>query len=217
MPLRLLIVMLVSALAANASAQTKVRTETIKPPAPPAAQSEPAAKDGAKPAERLSAARAAKPGAPPEIISDLSRLPAPVARMRERILTAARSGELRQVVAVMRENAALPIFSLADDKDPAGYWKATYPDSEGVEILAILLAVLEAPFVHADAGTPQEVYLWPYFARMPLKALTPPQKVELFRIVTGADYREMAEFGAYNFYRLGIDRDGAWQFFVAGD
>ena len=66
-------------------------------------------------------------------------------------------------------------------------------------------------------GTPQEIFLWPYFARMPLKDLTPEQKVELFKIVTGADYRDMLDFGAYNFYRLGIGSDGTWHFFVTGD
>jgi hypothetical protein len=52
---------------------------------------------------------------------------------------------------------------------------------------------------------------------MSLAALTPPQKVELFRIVTGADYRDMLAFGAYSFYRVGIGPDGTWHFFVAGD
>jgi hypothetical protein len=27
----------------------------------------------------------------------------------------------------------------------------------------------------------------------------------------------MVEFGAYNFYRLGIGPDGVWHFFVAGN
>jgi hypothetical protein len=39
----------------------------------------------------------------------------------------------------------------------------------------------------------------------------------LFRIITGADYKDMVEFGVYSFYRLGIAPDGTWQFFVAGD
>ncbi len=69
----------------------------------------------------------------------------------------------------------------------------------------------------AEAGSAQEIYLWPYFARMPLKALSPGQRVELFRIVTGSDYKDMVEFGAYAFYRVGIGPDGAWHFFVAGD
>ena len=117
----------------------------------------------------------------------------------------------------MRANDLMPIFSLNDDKDPIAYWKANYPDSDGVEILATVSEILEAGFVHVDAGTPQEIFLWPYFARMPLKELTPEQKVELFKIVTGADYRDMLDFGAYNFYRLGIGSDGTWHFFVTGD
>jgi hypothetical protein len=117
----------------------------------------------------------------------------------------------------MTAGGSLPVYSFSEDKDPIGFWKAQYPDSEGVEALAILITVLETPFVHVDIGTPQEIYLWPYFARLPLKSLTPEQRVELFRIVTGADYRDMVEFGAYSFYRLGIAPDGTWQFFVAGD
>ena len=47
--------------------------------------------------------------------------------------------------------------------------------------------------------------------------LTPQQKVELFRIVTGADYKDMMKLGVYAFYRLGIGPDGTWHFFVTGD
>jgi hypothetical protein len=52
---------------------------------------------------------------------------------------------------------------------------------------------------------------------VPLKELTPPQKVELFKVVTGSDYRAMQDFGAYIFYRLGIAPDGTWHFFVSGE
>ena len=156
------------------------------------------------------------PSAPiPEIITDLSRLPAPVARTRERILAAARSGDLQQLATLMNET--MPIFSFTEEKDPIAFWKATYPDSDGIEALSILTTILETGFVHVDEGTPHEMYVWPYFVRMSLAALTPPQKVELFRIVTGADYKDMLAFGVYAFYRLGIGPDGTWQFFVAGD
>jgi hypothetical protein len=151
----------------------------------------------------------------PEIITDLSRLPAPVARARARILAAARSGDLEQLAALMNE--AMPIFSFTDEKDPIAFWKATYPDSDGVEALSILTMILETGFVRVDEGTPQEMYVWPYFVRMSLPALTPQQKVELFRIVTGADYKDMLAFGVYAFYRVGIGPDGTWHFFVAGD
>jgi hypothetical protein len=61
------------------------------------------------------------------------------------------------------------------------------------------------------------MYVWPYFARMPLKNLTPQQKVQLFKIITGGDYKTMLSGGSYNFYRVGIGQDGAWRFFVSGD
>ncbi len=201
MPLRVLTGLLVIALCASGSvfAQNRVKTETIKPTDRPTATTP----------QQI-------PGAP-EIITDLNRLPAPVARMRERILAAARSGDLDKVAEVMKSNTDLTVFSLADEKDPVAFWKSTYPDSEGVEALSILITILETGFVLAEAGTPQEIYLWPYFARMPLKSLSPQQKVELFRIVTGSDYKDMVEFGAYAFYRVGIGPDGAWHFFVAGD
>ena len=200
-----------------AFAQTKVRTETIRPPGAQANPQTPAEKPGD--AQAKPSPKPAPPSSvtPPEIITDLSRLPQPVARMRERILAAAKSGELKKLVTAMQTNETMPIFSLGDDQDPAAFWRSTYPDSEGVEVLAILLGVLEAPYVHVEKGTPQEMYLWPYFARMPIKSLTPEQKVELFRIVTGADYKEMLDFGAYSFYRLGIGPDGTWHFFVSGD
>ena len=200
---------------APAFAQTKVRTETIRPPAKPEApgpiKSAPPVHTGTMPAHSQ------KPAAPPEVITDLSRLPVAVARMRERILAAARTGDLQKIVTVMQSNETMPVFSFSNEKNPAEYWRRTYPDSEGVELLSILIGTLETGFVHAERGTPQEIYLWPYFARMPLASLTPEQKVELFRLVTGSDFKEMVEFGAYQFYRLGIGPDGTWHFFVSGD
>ncbi len=208
-----LLMCLVLVASGSALAPKSLRGEGAKPPEisePPPA--EPAQNPAA--AEK-SKGHAAAPSAAPEIITDLSRLPAPVARTRERLLGAARSGDLQQLAALMTDS--MPIFSFTDDKDPVAFWKANYPDSDGIEVLSIMTMILEAAFVHVDQGTPQEMYVWPYFVRMSLDALTPQQKVELFRLVTGADYKDMMKLGAYAFYRLGISPDGAWQFFVSGD
>jgi hypothetical protein len=216
MSLRIGFVLFVLTLAASAVmlAPSGAHSEPLKSPtaSPPLlVQQAPAADD--KPTGHVVPLA---PSAPvPEIITDLSRLPPPVARTRARILAAARSGELQQLAELMNETA--PIFSFTDDKDPVAFWKAVYPDSDGVEALSILITILETGFVQIDAGTPHEMYVWPYFVRMSLPALTAAQKVELFRIVTGADYKDMLAFGVYAFYRLGIGPDGTWQFFVAGD
>lgn len=181
------------------AAQTRVETERIQPPAGSGGSS------------------AAKQGPPGEILTDLSLLPAPVARMRQRILEAAHSGDLNKLLIVMQSNETLPVFSFGDEKDPIAYWKANFPDSDGVEILATLIQILETGFVHVARRTPQDMYVWPYFVQTPLKDLSREQKVELFRIVTGSDYKEMSEFGAYSFYRVGIAPDGVWHYFVAGE
>jgi hypothetical protein len=219
MPTRLCLSILLTAVVAGGAApaqdraqdqklaQNKVKTETIRPPAP----------GDQKFRNEGHVVAPGDIGKLPEIITNTARLPPAVARTRERILAAARSGELMRLFAVMKEAPALPVFSFSEDSDPVSFWKANYPDSDGVEALSILINVLETAFVHVDAGTPQEIYLWPYFARIPLKSLTAQQRVELFRIVTGADYKDMVEFGVYSFYRIGIAPDGTWQFFVAGD
>ena len=76
--------------------------------------------------------------------------------------------------------------------------------------------MFEAGYVHLDAGTDEELYLWPYFFAVPLDSLDARQRVELFTLVTAGDYEDMKQLGAYNFYRAGITPDGQWVMFVAG-
>ena len=200
----------------GALAQAKVRTETIRPPAaavtPPSTQFVPPEKDGSPTARPAAAAEAPAPPAAVPV-----QLPPAVQRMRDRILAAARTGDLETLLALMRASGGMPIFSHTQKQDPAAYWKESYPDSDGLEILSILISILETQPVRTDAGTPKEAYVWPYFARLPVKSLTPAQKVELFRVVTGSDYKEMLERGRYVFYQVGIAPDGTWRYFLASE
>lgn len=144
-------------------------------------------------------------------------LPRPVQRIRAQMLDAAVTGDIEQLRPILESNEVLPTLAFETFEDPIDYLKSSSGDGEGQEILAILSEVMTAGWVHVDVGTPQEMYIWPYFARMPLETLTPPQKVELFKIVTAGDYEEMKSYGAYIFYRVGIGPDGTWHYFVAGD
>jgi hypothetical protein len=105
-----------------------------------------------------------------------------------------------------------PAVALGDPGDPIEYLKALSTDAEGREMLAILLEVLEAGFVHVEPGTSEELYVWPYFAQVPLESLTPSQLVELFTLITAADYEDMRSYGSYTFFRVGIAPDGRWLF-----
>jgi hypothetical protein len=208
---RLCLSVLALAASVGAHAQTSIRTETIRPVVT-AAPAEQTAEAAGGPNAHLPTLTAT-----PEIVTDLAHLPAAVARTREQILAAARTGDLETVAALMRASTPIPIFSFGDPKDPAAFWKANYPDSDGIEVLSILVTILELGYVHLEPRTAQELYVWPYFVGVPIKTLSPPQKVELFRVLTGADYKDMSDFGAYAFYRVGISPDGVWRFFVAGD
>ena len=154
----------------------------------------------------------------PEILTDLEEAPFPVRKMRELILEAANSGDVEKLRPYIGYGDDITMLSLGGfNYDPIDFLKSLSGDPEGHEILAIMTEILEAPFVRLDEGTEQEVYVWPYYFSYPIDLLTPEQRVNLFRIITFGDYEEMASFGNYIFYRLGITPQGRWQFFVAGD
>lgn len=152
---------------------------------------------------------------PAEIIRDLSTLPAPVKAMREKIVEAAASGDIERMRPLME--TAKPQVMNGEADDPIDTLKGFSGDPEGQEILAIILDLMASGAARVDAGTPDEAYVWPYFVGKPLADLTPPERVELLRIVTAGDLMGMEETGNYNFYRLGITPDGRWKFIAGGD
>lgn len=159
------------------------------------------------------------PNAPlPEIIYDLSRLPEAVRQKHQALLDATKTGDVERLKPLLDTGESGTQLSFGGiDGDPIAYLKGLSGDDGGQEILAIMEEVLSAGYVHLDAGTPNDMYVWPYFIAIPLDRLTPAQRVELFKIVTAGDYEDMKNYGSYIFYRLGITPDGRWSFFVAGD
>ncbi|MGN6549380.1 MAG: hypothetical protein ACTHJ3_05765 [Pararhizobium sp.] len=159
-----------------------------------------------------------KPAPALPILHDLSKLPEPVRRMRQLIMEAAKTGDLTKLRPLIGKGPTATQLAIGGkDTDPIDYLRSVSGDQGGQEILAILLDVLDSGFVDMDKGTPDEAYVWPYFFTTPLATLTPPQRVELFRIITAGDFEDMKAYGGYNFYRVGISPDGQWKFFLAGD
>jgi hypothetical protein len=153
----------------------------------------------------------------PTILRSESEMPEAVRETRQKLIEAAKSGDIEQLRALMKAQAEPPSVAFGDPGDPIEYLKALAADADGREILAILLEVLQSGFVHSGAGTADELYVWPYFAQYPLEALTPQQLVELFTLLTAADFEDMKSYGSYTFFRVGIAPDGRWLFFLAGD
>lgn len=153
-----------------------------------------------------------------EMLFDISKAPEPVRKLREAIVEAAASGDLERLRPLMNVGPNQTQVS-ADDpsEDPIKSLHDLSGDPDGIEVLSILLDVLSSGFAHVGQGTPDEMYVWPYFAQKDIKTLTAPEKVDLMRLVTAGDYADMLEFGGYNFYRVGITPDGKWKFFSPGE
>ncbi|WAP69449.1 hypothetical protein [Jiella pelagia] len=146
------------------------------------------------------------------------KLPEPVKAMRLRLIEAARTGEIEQLRPMVETGDDGTVLSFGDaPKDPIEFLQQNSGDGEGVEILAIMLDLLDSGYARVEPDGSDEIYVWPYFTQVDVAKLTKPQLVELLQIVTAGDYQSMVDFGAYNFYRIGITPDGKMQFFVAGD
>lgn len=149
-----------------------------------------------------------------EILRDFRILPSEVDRTRRAILSAAMSGNIDAMRVPIEMNEIPPILSQKKIDNPIAYWKTISGDGEGREILAILIRLFRTGFVRKAPGTEDELYVWPYFAEMPLKNLTPAQEVELLTIVTPELLKAMKASGRYDYYSIGIAHDGTWHYFV---
>ena len=169
------------------------------------------------PADTPPASADSPPKDVPVVEYDIAKLPEPVKQLREKIIAAASTGDPENLRPIIQGNGEPPQLSLNDIDDPIQYLKSQSGDSAGREILAILSEVLNAGYVHINVGMADEMYVWPYFAEYPVDKLTPPQLVELFKLIYAGDYEDMKNDGNYLFYRVGITPKGEWKYFIAGD
>lgn len=151
---------------------------------------------------------------PVEVLRDVSILPPQVARMRTAILAAAVTGDIEALRLPIEMNELPPMLASEKIKDPMAYWKEVSGDGQGREVMAVLVELFRTGFARTGAGTDKEMFVWPYFAEVPLDKLTPAQEVEMLTLVPPAKLKEMREKGKYDYYRLEIAGDGTWHEFM---
>jgi hypothetical protein len=159
---------------------------------PPAAETEP-------PSEPIPTEPAPPKGLPPA-----------VEKTRERIAAAALAEDYEALDALIPETGFT--FSYGAGEGATDYWKDL--EASGETPLGTMVGLLTLP--HTRAGN---IYVWPSaYDKDPAK-LTDEEKKALAGAgaATRAQLDQMAEFGHYLGWRLGIRRDGTWMFFVAGD
>jgi hypothetical protein len=152
-------------------------------------------------------------GETPQVLYDFDALPEPVQRMVEQIVVAAQTGDIEKIRPVLESNELKPMVSASHVDDPIAFWKKESADGTGRDVLAAMLNVLASGYVKSGTGH-DEMFVWPYFTEIDLAKLTPPQAVELYRIVPAAEAVAMKKSGKYSFYRLGISPSGVWHYFL---
>lgn len=130
-------------------------------------------------------------------------LPEPVAEKRAAILEAAETGDPESVAALAGEEFTYS-FGGAVEGGPAAYWRQL--EEQGERPLETLAAILRMPYTLSRG-----IYVWPFAYDKAPDEITDHERALL---------RELADdFGpeGYLGWRAGIDSDGNWLFFIAGD
>ena len=132
-------------------------------------------------------------------------LPVPVAETHEALLAAAESGDYEALRPLLPTQFSYT-FGAPNEGGPIAYWRRVAEESNEQPI-AILARILRMPYALAN-GT----YVWPFAYDKQPEDLTDYER----RILD-----DLAEsFGAgsgYLGWRAGIEPDGTWRFFIAGD
>jgi hypothetical protein len=205
--------------AGAAEAGPPAANESSSPKSEPAKPAgEPAKPDGEAAAPAIEVPKpmpqaTAPTGPAPKVQYELNQLPRPIKRTLEHIVVAAQSGDIDEMLPVLEENELPPMLSTSAVSDPIAFWKKASADGQGRDVLAAMLNVFSSGFVKKGEGK-EAMYVWPYFAELDLKTLTPSQEVELYRLLPPAQALAMKQSGKYTYYRAGLGEDGVWHYFM---
>lgn len=139
-----------------------------------------------------------------------SALPDAVEQTRAELLAEAETGDYEQLRPLVPEQFSYT-FGGPVEGGPIAYWQQLEQD-EGISSIAILADLLQLPFTYYQGN-----YVWPFAFPLMANELTPADR-ELLRDVGGEDMSDdFLPDGGYIGWRVGIEPDGDWIFFIAGD
>jgi hypothetical protein len=163
---------------------------------------------------------------PPEVSRDIEALPPEVRRMRGLILEAVRTGDSEALRKPLEWNEVPPSFGRGVQTRGRGpamaaelirVFRERSGDGLGRETMGQILNILAVGYARTNIGTRQEMYVWPYFAALDPRLLTPEQEVDVHRVLPAFAVRDWREKGRYPGWRLGIGPDGTWHFFLGAE
>lgn len=147
-----------------------------------------------------------------ELPMPVDDLPPEVADTREAIIEAASSCSPAQLVDIAGSDLRT---SFGDD---AGVQNLLMWEDEGRGELGTLLLLLDMSHAVIEPDGQQKIYVWPAaFAHDLWEDIPAEQLAELGTLYSQDELEQLSVFGSYAGWRVGIDEDGRWLFFIAGD
>ena len=139
-----------------------------------------------------------------------SNVPAAVEQTKTAIVRAARAQDLDALGALLDPKTFN--YSFGENGDPIGYWRKLESEAH-VPILGDIMPQVFATRPAKQGGT----YVWPAAAAKEAKDWTDADVEDLLTFNSQQDIDQYRELGGYLGYRGGIQAEGAWLFFIAGD
>jgi hypothetical protein len=137
-------------------------------------------------------------------------LPDPVEEKRAAIASAAQRLDYARLEELLDPKSFT--YSFGERADPIAYWRRL-ENRAHVPILGdILPTVLSMPYVKQG-----DIYAWPSVHGQKPSTWTEEDRRALRKLYTAKQIRQFERAGAYLGYRVGIQKDGTWLYFVAGD
>ena len=145
-----------------------------------------------------------------ETVAAEGGLPTPVAEKRDALLAAAESGDYEELRPLVPKQFSYT-FGGPFQGGPIAYWEMVERET-GDRPIAILADLLRLPYTLY-----QGIYTWPFAFDKQANELSEYER-SLLRDAGGENLSD--DFGVgtgYLGWRVGIDPDGDWIFFIAGD
>jgi hypothetical protein len=142
-----------------------------------------------------------------ETVAEPVGLPPAVAETHAALLEAAESGDYEALRPLLPDSGFSYTFGGGDPAGPIAYWQSVERQT-GDSPIEILARILRLPYT-LSAGT----YVWPFAYDKQENELTAYEREllgDLANAYSGAG-------SGYLGWRAGIEPDGTWRFFIAGD
>jgi hypothetical protein len=145
------------------------------------------------------------------VLPHQAELPDPVERKRIAIAKAAAARDYDALARLIPDDGFEYTFGGPVPGGPTAYWRRLEASTREAP-LGTLAAILALPYTKVRG-----IYVWPFaFDRNP-ERLTEEELELLSTFATPREIEGWREFGGYIGYRAGIEPDGDWVFYVAGD